>query len=338
VPAAGSRVDRRVWAATPGQDQPASLVFTWPEPVTVSTVVYYADTTWGLRAFKDYAIYLDDAAGPVVAGVFQTGHGPQAVTLPAPASVRTLRLEYVAGVTFTLGDAEPEPVEPAPVVRLPGGGRQIGLGSFLVLPRDASQGTAERIWIGVQGPRPDADLAAALAAVDRPTGEDATAVRARRLALGELSPAVAAVVRRATAVAERADADPGGFEGGPEQIWSEASRRDAIFGRRLVVDAWRAARRRAATAVLGGGDSATVAATALPWAAFALRLGLSELGGAARGGGRQGQQEAKGDPLAAWLRREIDAARKAVRTGSGPELYQKATLEYLDRVDDLLRY
>jgi hypothetical protein len=62
------------------------------------------------------------------------------------------------------------------------------------------------------------------------------------------------------------------------------------------------------------------------------------LGGAARGGGKQRTQEAKGDPLVAWLRREIDAARKAVRSGAGQGMYQKATLEYLDAVDDLLRY
>jgi hypothetical protein len=95
VPAAGSRVDRRVWAAAAGQGQPpASLVFSWPEPVTVSTVVYYADTTWGFQAFKEYAIYLDDAETPVGEGSFRNGHGPQAITLPAPASARRLRLEF----------------------------------------------------------------------------------------------------------------------------------------------------------------------------------------------------------------------------------------------------
>lgn len=75
---------------------------------------------------------------------------PIALALPAPASV--------AGVTFTIGDTEPEPVEPAPVVRLAGGAKRSGLASFLVLPRDVGQGGAERIWIGVQGPRADADL------------------------------------------------------------------------------------------------------------------------------------------------------------------------------------
>lgn len=184
-----------------------------------------------------------------------------------------------------------------------------------------------------------ADVKAKLAAVDRPTGDDAAAMRARRLALGELRPAVAVLARRAAVVAERADADPGGFEGGPEQIQGEASRREALLGRRMVVDAWRSARRRAAAALLDGqADPAASRGESLPWAAFAVRLGLSELGGAARAGGPQRTQEAKGDPLVAWLRREIDAARKAVRSPAGEGLYRQATLDYLDAVADLLRY
>jgi hypothetical protein len=183
------------------------------------------------------------------------------------------------------------------------------------------------------------DVKAKLAAVDRPTGDDAAAARARRLALGELRPALAVLSRRAALIAERADADPGGFEGGPEQVWGEASRREAVFGRRMVVDAWRAARRRGVTAVLDAkADAASMRKESLPWAALAMRLGLSELGGAARGGGKQRSQDAKGDPLVAWLRREIDAARKAVRSGAAQGIYQKATLEYLDAADDLLRY
>jgi hypothetical protein len=163
---------------------------------------------------------------------------------------------------------------------------------------------------------------------------DDAAVRARRLALGEVRSAVAALERRAAAVAERADADPGGFEGGPEAIWSDDSRRQALSGRRLVVDEWLAARRAAMAGVLAESPDAA----AVPWAAFAVRLGLSELGGAARGGQRQQQRETKGDPLVGWLRREIDAARKALRSNPSQGVYQKATLEYLDSVGDLLRY
>jgi len=94
VPAAGSRNDRRsVWMVN-ADDLPASLVFTWPEPVTVSTVVYYGRTTWVFEVFKDYAIYLDGSETPVVEGAFRNGHGPQPVTLPEPARVSTLRLEF----------------------------------------------------------------------------------------------------------------------------------------------------------------------------------------------------------------------------------------------------
>jgi hypothetical protein len=178
------------------------------------------------------------------------------------------------------------------------------------------------------------EVRAKLAAVDRVTSWDDAAVRARRLALGEVRAAVAVLERRAAAVAERADSDPGGFEGGPEDIWADESRRQALGARRLVVDEWLAARRAAMVGVLATPPEAAAA----PWAAFAMRLGISELGGAARGGRRQQQRETKGDPLVGWLRREIDAARKAVRSSPSQGVYQKATLEYLDSVGDLLRY
>ncbi len=94
MPALGSRDQRNSgWKVKPDA-LPASLVFTWPEPVTVSTVVYYGRTTWGFEVFKDYAVYLDDASTPVVESAFQNGHGPQLVTLPAPIRARTLRLEF----------------------------------------------------------------------------------------------------------------------------------------------------------------------------------------------------------------------------------------------------
>lgn len=94
VPAAGSRDDRgSVWMVNEAK-LPASLVFTWKEPVTVSTVVYYGRTTWGFEVFKNYAIYLDDAETPVVEGAFGNGHGPQPVTLPTPTRARKLRLEF----------------------------------------------------------------------------------------------------------------------------------------------------------------------------------------------------------------------------------------------------
>jgi hypothetical protein len=184
------------------------------------------------------------------------------------------------------------------------------------------------------------EVQAKLAAVDRLTTWDDAAVRARRLAVGEVRSALAVLGRRAAAVAERADADPGGFAGGPEQIWNDESRRQALAGRRLIVDEWLFARRAGMVGVVAesAGGKGTQDAAAAPWAAFAVRLGLSELGGAARGGQRQAQRETKGDPLVGWLRREIDAARKTLRSNPSQGVYQKATLEYLDAVGDLLRY
>ncbi len=176
------------------------------------------------------------------------------------------------------------------------------------------------------------------AAMERVTAWDDAAIRARRLALGEVRSAVAVLERRAAAVAERADADPGGFEGGPDQIWNDATRRQALFGRRLVIDEWLLARRAGMAGVLAKAAAGPAVESADAWALFALRLGLSELGGAARGGQRPLQRETKGDPLVGWLRREIDSARKSLRANPSQGVYQKATLEYLDSVGDLLRY
>lgn len=107
VPPMGGRDDRgTVWMVNEAK-LPASLVFAWKEPVTVSTVVYYGRTTWGFEVFKNYAIYLDDAETPVVEGAFRNGHGPQPVTLPTPTRARKLRLEFRS----THGGVEPGAAE-----------------------------------------------------------------------------------------------------------------------------------------------------------------------------------------------------------------------------------
>ncbi|MBM3880831.1 MAG: discoidin domain-containing protein [Verrucomicrobia bacterium] len=107
VPPMGGRDDRgTVWMVNEAK-LPASLVFAWKEPVTVSTVVYYGRTTWGFEVFKNYASYLDDAETPVVEGAFRNGHGPQPVTLPTPTRARKLRLEFRS----THGGVEPGAAE-----------------------------------------------------------------------------------------------------------------------------------------------------------------------------------------------------------------------------------
>jgi hypothetical protein len=95
-----------------------------------------------------------------VTGAMSRAAYPRTVQVGEPIALALPAAAALAGLTFTVGDAKPEPLEPAAVVRLPGGARRSGLASFLLLSRDAGQGSAERIWIGVQGPRADSDLAA----------------------------------------------------------------------------------------------------------------------------------------------------------------------------------
>jgi hypothetical protein len=96
----------------------------------------------------------------LVTGAMSRAAYPRTVQVGEPIALALPAADALAGLTFTVGDAEPEPLEPAAVVRLPGGARRSGLASFLLLSRDAGQESAERIWIGVQGPRADSDLAA----------------------------------------------------------------------------------------------------------------------------------------------------------------------------------
>jgi len=97
VPAVGSRDERGgVWSVN-AKELPTSLVFTWKAPVMVSTLVYYGRTPWwGFQVFKNYAVYLDDAEKPVIEGAFRNAYGPQLVTLPTPARVSKLRLEFLS--------------------------------------------------------------------------------------------------------------------------------------------------------------------------------------------------------------------------------------------------
>jgi hypothetical protein len=83
---------------------------------------------------------------------------PRTVATGEAIAVAVPDAATVAGATFTLGDGEPQPVEPAAVMRLPGGSQRSGLGSLLLLRRGGAQEAAERIAIGVQGQRLDADL------------------------------------------------------------------------------------------------------------------------------------------------------------------------------------
>ena len=95
VPMAGSR-GGATWTV-PNDKLPATLTFTWEQPIRVASLAYYARTTWGLENFKDYQVYVDDAGKPVARGAFRRGHGPQLVHLPEPVRARKLTLKFLSG-------------------------------------------------------------------------------------------------------------------------------------------------------------------------------------------------------------------------------------------------
>ncbi len=73
-----------------------TLSFAWKEPVPVAEVVYYGRTAWlWTENFKNYELYLDDAATPVTQGILQQGHGPQRIRLPKVEAVGKLTLKFL---------------------------------------------------------------------------------------------------------------------------------------------------------------------------------------------------------------------------------------------------
>jgi len=75
----------------------AELIFRWDNPITVAEIVYYARTAWFLNeGWKDYEVYHDDQAEPLVKGRLEMKHGPQQIALPQAQSVRTLKLKFTS--------------------------------------------------------------------------------------------------------------------------------------------------------------------------------------------------------------------------------------------------
>ena len=72
----------------------AELTFEWPQAVEAAQVVYYSRSSHAVEGWKDYELYVDGQAAPAVRGQFQSGHGPQAINLPATLKLRKLRLRF----------------------------------------------------------------------------------------------------------------------------------------------------------------------------------------------------------------------------------------------------
>ncbi|MBI5835265.1 MAG: hypothetical protein HZB16_23405 [Armatimonadetes bacterium] len=124
IPGAGSHDDvGRAWAVNGSTHrQGAEFTLTWPEPVTVAEVVYYARNAWEMaEAWQGYRL-LDADSKELAAGQFRQRSDPQRITLAQPVVTKSLR--FVFGSSY--GGSNPGASEimvfatPAPKRSLPG--------------------------------------------------------------------------------------------------------------------------------------------------------------------------------------------------------------------------
>ena len=87
---------RRAWCVQGATAQGrGTFTLEWPEPVQVAEVVYCGRTGWTIAdMFKDYEVYLGDAAAPAARGTFILRGGPQRIPVPATAT-RRVRLKFL---------------------------------------------------------------------------------------------------------------------------------------------------------------------------------------------------------------------------------------------------
>jgi hypothetical protein len=68
----------------------------WEEPVQAAQIIYWARTTSPLlECFKDYQVFVNGAAQPVVRGKFEHRRGPQRIDFPRQ-SVQKIRIEFLS--------------------------------------------------------------------------------------------------------------------------------------------------------------------------------------------------------------------------------------------------
>ncbi|HPM82365.1 MAG TPA: discoidin domain-containing protein [Candidatus Anammoximicrobium sp.] len=73
----------------------ADLTLTWNQPVDVAEIVYFGRTSWFMNeCFKDYEVYVDEAAQPAAKGMLEMLHGPQRIALP-PAKARKVTIKFL---------------------------------------------------------------------------------------------------------------------------------------------------------------------------------------------------------------------------------------------------
>jgi hydrazine synthase alpha subunit-like protein/F5/8 type C domain-containing protein len=75
----------------------AEITFTWKQPVAVAQIIYYSRTAWFMEeGWKDYKIFFNDDTKPTVQGRLEMRHGPQRITVPKPAQVRQLKMQFTS--------------------------------------------------------------------------------------------------------------------------------------------------------------------------------------------------------------------------------------------------
>jgi len=97
IPVAGSQEDLNAAWCVKGETHRNQAVFTleWTDAVPIAEVVYYGRTAWfAEECWKDCELYLDDASIPAAKTQFKMGHGPQRITLSAPARAKKLTLKF----------------------------------------------------------------------------------------------------------------------------------------------------------------------------------------------------------------------------------------------------
>jgi len=101
VPAAECKQDmKKAWCVVGAQTKnTGEFTLEWPQPVDVAEIVYFGRTGQIMpECFKDYEVYLDGAATPVVTGQFQMMHGGQRVKIPKQ-KVQKIRLKFLSAQT-----------------------------------------------------------------------------------------------------------------------------------------------------------------------------------------------------------------------------------------------
>ena len=88
--------EKQAWCVRGSEGMHGEFTLEWAQPVEVAEIVYFGRTGQIIQeCFKDYEVYLDDAAAPVKKGAFEMRHGPQRIPVPT-TTVRKIRIKFLS--------------------------------------------------------------------------------------------------------------------------------------------------------------------------------------------------------------------------------------------------